>query len=344
MNSIARRLARVAAAALLSSALGGVALARDIVDSAGRTVTIPDEITVVYPAGNPAGVLLYVMKPEAMAGWTRRPREQDMKFLIPDRQGMRAVGRLTAEGNAVNLEALARARPDLILDFGTVDPGYADFADRIQTQAALPYVLIDGRFGNTPAALRLVGDILGVPERGAALAAFAEQAFADVDAVLAQVPPEQRPRVYLARGPEGLETGAPGSINAEIIERAGGVNVVASAAQGLVNAAPEQIIVWAPDTIVTMDKTFATTAIASPNWQAVPAVANGRVLVAPDSPFGFIDTPPGINRLIGLYWLLAKFYPDTVTFDLAAKVSEFYTLFYGVTPSAAQIEALLAGA
>ena len=70
-----------------------------------------------------------------------------------------------------------------------------------------------------------------------------------VDAVLARVPADKRPRVYLARGPEGLETGGRGSINTEIIERVGGINV----AEGLggrgniANASLEQMIAWPPD-------------------------------------------------------------------------------------------------
>ena len=43
--------------------------------------------------------------------------------------------------------------------------------------------------------------------------------------MLAEVPQDQRPRVYLARGPDGLETGLQGSINTEIIERVGAINV-----------------------------------------------------------------------------------------------------------------------
>ncbi len=73
--------------------------------------------------------------------------------------------------------------------------------------------------------MRLVAHILGVKERGEALARAAEETFAVVDKVVASVAEAKRPRVYLARGPEGFETGTRGSINTEIIERAGGVNV-----------------------------------------------------------------------------------------------------------------------
>ena len=94
-----------------------------------------------------------------------------------------------------------------------------------------------------------------MPERGERLAAYADATFADVDAVLAKVPPDDRPRVYLARGPDGLETGLRGSINTEIIERVGGINVAdaGSERQGIANVQLEQILAWNPDTIVTWD-------------------------------------------------------------------------------------------
>jgi len=54
------------------------------------------------------------------------------------------------------------------------------------------------------------------------------------------VPQDERPRVYLARGPAGLETGLRGSINTEIIERVGGVSVAydPSGARGAARLGP----------------------------------------------------------------------------------------------------------
>jgi len=82
---------------------------------------------------------------------------------------------------------------DLIVDFGSVRDTYVDLADRVQAQTGIPYILIDGRFENTPEALRLVGAALGVPERGEALAADVEATFARLDALPAETPQAERP-------------------------------------------------------------------------------------------------------------------------------------------------------
>jgi iron complex transport system substrate-binding protein len=322
------------------------ALARSITDSSGRTVEIPDKITRVFAAGPPASVLQYMLAPQTMLGWVRQPRPADKPYLLPETRELPTLGRLTGGGDTVNLEVIVAARPDLILDFGTISDTYKSLADRVQAQSGVPYILIDGRFANTAAALRLLGDILGAKERGETLAKYAEDSLAEVDRVLAAVPADARPRVYLARGPEGLETGTRGSINTEIIERVGAVNVVEGFAgrAGLVNASPEQVLAWAPDTIITLDAGFAAPVADKPQWQGVSAVAKKRVFVAPDKPFGFIDSPPGVNRLVGLRWLLAQLYPDKVTTDVRTAVRDFYTLFYQVSLSDADVDKLLGAA
>lgn len=334
--------ALAAGLALLLLALAPAA-AREVTDATGRSVTVPDHPARVFAAGPPAAVLLYALAPETMIGWVRKPTERDRAFLLPETRDLPELGRLTGRGGTVNLEVLLKEKPDLIIDIGEVNGTYRDLAEQVQTQTGIPYVLVDGRFANTPAAIRQLADILNVAPRGEELAAYAEDTLAMVDRVLDGVPEGERPRVYLARGPEGLESAARGSINAEIIERAGGINVTGGPSSGVVTASPEQILVWAPDTIVTLDRDFARGVATMPAWARVPAVAQGRVFLAPDTPFGFIDGPPSVNRLIGLHWLMHRFYPDRAEGDLAAEVARFYGLFYHVTPGDAAVADLLGG-
>jgi iron complex transport system substrate-binding protein len=340
------RAGRFAAAILGALALAAsYAQARDISDSSGRAVTIPDHVTRVFTAGPPASTLLYALAPQAMTGWLRMPRLVEKSYLLPSVRDLPELGRLTGRGNTVNLEALTASKPDFILDFGTINDTYKSLADRVQEQTRVPYVLIDGRFANTPAAIRLLAEALDVKARGDALARYAGETFAQVDAILAKVPAAQRPRVYLARGASGLETGARGSINTEIIERIGAVNVVEGLTDraGLANASLEQVIAWAPDTIVSLELGFRERALADPAWRAVPAVAQKRIFVAPSLPFGFIDSPPSINRLIGLKWLLHAFYPKEAPGDVREEVRAFYKLFYQVDLNDADLDRLLQG-
>ena len=325
---------------------GSSASARMVTDSSGRQVDIPDQVTRVFAAGPPAATMLYVMAPQELVGWVHAPSQAALPFLLPATRSLPETGRLTGQGNDLKLQALKAAEPDLIVDFGTINDKYKALADRIQAETGIPYLLIDGRLENTAAALRLLGDVLGVKPRGEALAQSAEKMLADVDHVLAVVPQAKRPHVYLARGANGLETGARGSITAEIIERAGAINVAGDPAGkgGLLKTTPAQVVGWAPDTIITLDRVFQQKILAVKSWQPVPAIASGRVFLAPSQPFGFIGEPPSVNRLIGLTWLMHVFYPSVVAGDLRAEVKDFYHLFYQVDLSDDDLRRLMEGA
>src|SRR5438876_531833 len=79
----------------------------------------------------------------------------------------------------------------------------------------------------------------------------------------------------------------------------------------------------------------------SPSTRGISAVAHKRVYLAPAYPFGWIDDPPGVNRLIGLHWLSGLFYPDANQDDLRAAVCEFYDQFYRIKLTNAQVEAMV---
>jgi iron complex transport system substrate-binding protein len=316
--------------------------AASITDSAGRTVEVPRRIEKVFAAGPPAAILLYMLAPEKMTGWPRAPHDDERAYIAAPYRDLPVLGRLTGRGGTANLEVVLKTAPNLILDFGSVRDTYVSLADAMQGQTGIPYVLINGRFEKTPEALRLLGKALGLDERGETLARYVEATFAEIDAALADIPKDRRPRVYLARGPDGLETGVRGSINTEIIERAGGINVADAPGQkGIVRASIEQVIVADPDTIITWDRNFYSKVFDDRLWAEIEAVKKGRVYLSPTAPFGWIDRPPSLKRIIGLKWLARTFYPDRFKGDFGKTVREFYKLFYHVDLSEVELERLL---
>src|SRR6185295_13232688 len=133
--------------------------ARIVVDSAGRKVEVPDRIEKVFAAGPPASILLYILAPEKMTGWPDPPRGEERPYIAPAYRDLPALGRLTGRGGTANLEVVLKAKPDLILDFGSVRETYASLADNVQEQTTIAYILIDGRLEATPSALRLLGEM-----------------------------------------------------------------------------------------------------------------------------------------------------------------------------------------
>jgi len=327
--------------ALLVAATPGEA--HTVTDSAGRKIDVPDRIERVFAAGPPASILLYILAPDRMTGWPNPPTAEERPFIAERYRDLPALGRLTGRGGTANLEVVLKAKPDLILDFGSVRDTYVSLADNVQEQTKVPYILVDGRLEATPAALRLLGNVLDHGQRAEQLASYVEATFAEIDAALAAIPVDRRPRVYLARGPDGLETGVVGSINTEIIERAGGRNVAEAAGQrGLVRASMEQVIVADPAIIITWDRNFFERVAKDPLWAGIRAVREGRVYLAPTAPFGWIDRPPSVNRVIGLKWLAGLFYPDRFPENLRETTRTFYRLFYHVDLTEPQLDTLIA--
>lgn len=334
---------RTVLAGSVSLLIAPSARAAAVTDAAGRAIPIPNTVSRVFPAGPPAAILLYAVAPDLLLGWPRANRPDECAFLLPDICKRPVVGRLTGRGNTANLETVLALKPDLILDVGSTSATYVSLAERVREQTGIPYALLDGRFAATVSTLRKVGALIHREAAADALAAYAERTITTVKARVDTVPAAQRPRVYYARGPRGLETGLGGSINVETIEFLGARNVAGERKGGLAVVSIEQVLVWNPDIIVTIDADFAANVRNDPQWASVAAVRAGRVYLSPTLPFGWVDFPPSVNRLIGVWWLAKILYPVQFPEDMQALTRDFYTRFYHVTPSDADIARVLAG-
>lgn len=267
----------------------------------------------VFAAGAPAAVLIAAVAPERLLGWPMQVSPLALAQLPAALRDLPMVGRLAGRGSTVSLERLLALQPDLVLDAGDFDANYRDSAERVWQQTGIPIELVAGRLADHPAQLRHVGKLLGVAARGEALAQAAESQLALVREVLATRPAASRPTVYYGRGSDGLESGLAGSINTEVIEFCGGRNVATAAGKGgLARVSLEQLLAWDPDVILTQDAAFAARAPQDPRWRSLRAVREGRLHCAPVLPFGWLDGPPGVNRLPGLPWLLSRLHPGTL--------------------------------
>jgi iron complex transport system substrate-binding protein len=329
------RLRTALAAGLLLVAFGAVA--GEFTDSAGRIVVLPAQINRVMAAGPTAEVLVYVLAPDKLIGWAQLPRGvMSARYArIP------VVGQLTGPNPTATATTVSQLHPDVIIDAGIVTPERAAFADQISQATGTPYVLLDNSFDRAATMLRTAGRVLGVADRGDDLAGSAEHAINALRGRLLIQPATERPLVYYAGGPSGLETGLPGSGAAAAIEAAGAINVAAPLGTGnRVMVTLQQLQQWNPTVIIVQDPGFYQIVQRSPAWRSLAAVRSKKVFLEPSSPFGWIDDPPGMNRLIGLYWLSQIFYPGDSQDDLRSLMQDFYDKFYGIKLTDKQIEAI----
>ena len=343
-----------ALALVVACALAGGAVAAElpsgkqvVEDATGRRVTMPNstKIRKVYPAGPPAAVLLFTLAPEKLAGWTIG-LDDAQKALLPESvRGLPKVGRLSGKGSTANVEEVLKSGVDMVLDVGTVSGSSHALAKDTAERTGLPTLLMDGTFDKLPATYRTLGRVLGCEKRGEELASYLERNLSEIRDGLAQVPAGPRPRVYYGRGPKALDTAVAGSVNAEALERAGLDNVAKAAGPrgAVVPVSPEDLLVWNPELILTIEAPAFEHVKSDPVFHTLAAVKTGQVYLSPGRPFGWIDYPPSVNRLLGVFWLTHLLYPTIFHGDLAAKVAEFHKVVYQRALAPAELADLMKG-
>jgi iron complex transport system substrate-binding protein len=303
----------------------GVAIANEVVDATGRTVQVPDHVTHVVPAGPPATVLLAAVAPDLMAGWPSPLSMNARAVLSSDAAKLPQIPRVTGREDVS--EQIKALKPDLILDYGTVSPRYADLARATQQRTGIPTILFDGALAKVPETFRQLGAILHREDRADELARFAE-------ALLMLPGSGIHPRVLYARGMDGLMVAAPDTDVTEVFTRLGW-QVVAPEGQGTFRTASiDAIRTLDPDMLIFSDPGMRET-IQTEAWKTVRAVREGRAVVSPGLPFGWIEEPPSVNRLIGLAWLEGR--------DPATLAALSNAVVYGRTLTPAELDAVLAG-
>jgi iron complex transport system substrate-binding protein len=312
------------------------------VDEAERYVTVPDRVARILTANPAADVLVFVLAPEKLLSWSAAPSGGARAYLPGKLARLPISGGLVGPNLANSAQLVARMHPDLIIESGPVTPETAARADLIQQQTGVPYLVLDNSIQTTPRTLRSVGALLGAAKRGDDLALYCDYAIDALRGRLLIAPADERPLVYYGRGPDGLETGLVGSQAMAVIDQAGVINVAGRLGHGeLTRVTREQIFGWNPAIIIAQRKGFYDGVLRGSTWRRLTAVANKRVYLAPANPFGWIDDPASVNRIIGLYWLTALFYPDQYQEDLRTNTRAFYDKFYRVKLTDRQLETLV---
>jgi iron complex transport system substrate-binding protein len=315
-----------------------------LVDDANRQIALSSPAKRVLAAGAPAAVFSYAVSPSSLLGWPRALRPDEKPYLHPSVRDLPGTGLLTGRGGEVNLETILRLKPDLIVDIGSTAPVYIDLANRVQRATGIPVALLSGRFEDSAKTFLTLSRLMGQTARGESLARQTTALLDKARTLTERLSISERPSVYLARGIDGLETASPGSINGEIIEYAGGFNALSAlgpAPRSIVRVSMETLYRLNPQVIVTWDELFYRQLPTNPLWADLQAVKTKQVYLSPIVPFGWIDRPPSVNRLIGLRWLQQKLHPTRFNGQIEQEVQAFFRDFYSVGLSPDQVRGLL---
>ena len=313
----------------------------EFVDGAGRRVVLPPQVGRVMAANQAAAVLVFMLDPAKLIGWPQPLSPEQRAYLPAKFSRLPVVGPLGGPDAAATLDAARRLRPDLIVAMGPVVPPLVAIADQVQQQTHIPYLLLPGDIQDTSETLRKLGTVLGVDRRGRDLRNYAEDALSALRGKLLISPASTRPRVYFGRGADGLETGSIEALPLADVSQAGAIDVAEGPPDQMLRVTPAQLVAWNPAVIIAERRSFYNSLLHSTQWRGLSAVRAKHVYLAPSDPFGWIDNPPGPNRLMGLYWLTSILYPDAQQEDLRALTRDFYAKFYAVTLTDKQLGALV---
>ena len=309
----------------------------------------PAQVRRIVSAGPPADVFLLSLVPELLLGLSSlNIRPEAKQFFAPTARNLPSLGRLAGRGSTFPMEKLLALQPDLIIDIGNAslnrDDTYTSTAARTTEQTQIPYVLVNGSLATSGQQLRELGALIHQEDRAEALATFADSVVAQAASVRA-AHSEKPVRFYYARGADGLETGLAGSIHTEALEMLGAVNVAQEAGKAsLARVSMEQLLAWQPEAIFTQDRNvYQALRQKTGLWGTLAAVQAGRVYLLPNLPFGWMDSPPSLNRLLGLIALPALLYPDAPHGDWKKQIQDYFALFYGYDLSREALNAMLEG-
>ena len=86
------------------------------------------------------------LAPDLMVGWPHAPSPVARMWLPDATAGLPTVPMLTGRQDVTG--QVAALNPDLILDYGAVNPRYAQIIEAVQAKTGIPAVLLDGALAN----------------------------------------------------------------------------------------------------------------------------------------------------------------------------------------------------
>lgn len=315
-----------------------------IVDQEGRDIHLakPAERIVTIPMPMASSVIaidggtdnLVGMNPVSKAAIT----EGILGKIFPS---ARAINdQVTAANFVPNVEELAAVNPDLVIQWGGRG---GDLVDPITNAGLTAMLILYGTEERTRDYMGMTATALGKPERHAQHIAWRDRVLADIEAKVAKVSEESRPKVlYFGRILSDMSAAGSGNnYNHWYINLVGGRN----AAEELVGRKPvnaEQVAAWNPDVILlnnfepglTVDRIYD-----DPILSLTEAAKNKRVYRMPLG--GYRWDPPNQESPLTWMWLANLLQPDVFDYDLRAEMKSAYQTIYGYDLTDEDIDGIL---
>jgi len=320
-----------------------------ITDGFGRTVTVPSPPQSIVCSGSGClRYLVYMQRQDLVAGVDsieKEDRAMDARAYVhanPQFRDLPLIGEFRGKDDP---EKIVGIGPQVIFKTGSTGTSYATSgseADTLQAKTGIPVVAFpygslrsQAEKAEMYAGLRLMGEVLGNPERAEDLIAYIEATMADLERRTADIPESERKSAYIggvssagAHGIVSTEPAYPPFLWVHAENAAGGMGVAHA------DVAKEALVDWDPEYIfidvgtIQLESDGAIGELKNdPALQGLSARKGGHVYGV--LPYNYYNTNYE-SVLADAYFVGKVLYPDRFTdIDPVEKADEIYTFFVG---------------
>ncbi len=326
---------------------------RTVIDMAGRTVALPDEVSNVMVLYGPGYEKMVILDAEDKISTCAdfHKTHASWAHVIYDR--LDTVPAMKNPSNP-NAEEILKEKPDVIFYFGN------DKFTQQMTDLKVPVICSVGgaaKLETLKDLITLYGSVLGEKETKLAedYCTYFDEKLYDVLGKTSFVKNGEKPKVYVTSGIP-LRTRGGNSVMADTVEKAGGIYVAKDLnATSTINE--EQLLTWNPDIIIidhapdlpdpsssatsnTPDaKTIKNQILTNPAFQGINAVKNKKVYICPMGAF-FWDA--GQQGILQLEWMAQLFHPELFPdLDMEKELKEFYSKFFRYDLSDEEVDLIM---
>ena len=309
---------------LLCAWLAFPALAsRQVVDDAGHTVTVPDQVNTIADGWFAHhSVLMTLGAGSKIVATVNHPESQPWMFKIAPTLNQA----LQVRGTAFNPESLLAKKVDVVFTSAGNDKAES------YRQAGLPTLQM--AFTDYPSLMKSVAttaEVLGTDDARARAKAYNQYLQTTIDTVQSKMrglTAEQRPSVLHIQSLKPLKVDGSQTLIDTWIHLAGGKNAAAEIQGNMKEVSPERVLAWQPDVIIfgansgqIADSPYAAL------FSELKAVKNGKVLQNPAGVFPWDRY--GTESALQLQWAALMLHPASFPgMDMTKVTQDFYQRFF----------------
>lgn len=338
MKGSANRLSTLlAAVALLLTPLQAAFAQRQVVDTAGTPVSVPDKVERIADAWYAHHSLLMTLGAgDKIIATVNHAQDRPWMFLIQPSLNKA----LSVHGTTFNPETLLAAKTDVVFAAqGNGDvPAYR--------QAHLPTVEVQFTdFTSMKQALLTTAAVLGTPQAEQQAQRYNQYLDSEVAAIQAKtgaLSEAQRPSVLHIVSLHPLKIDGSDTLIDTWIRLAGGRNAAVGVKGNMKEVSPEQVLAWQPDVmIIGAGAGKIETSDYASLFQPLKAVQQHKVWQNPSGVFPWDRY--GTEAALQIQWAAKQLHPELfANLNIVAATQDFYRRFFHYPLSASQAQRIIA--